>query len=294
MARKSCFKLTLQTETALRPRGPRLALALALLAFAANAPAEPQPLWEVGAGLGAISFPDYRGSDERSSYVLPIPYIIYRGEKLKVARDSVSGRLLETDRFIIDLSLNGSVPVDSDNNEARAGMPDLDPTIELGPILKVPLLISAQKKYRLDFRLPVRAIISAEPEHVGWISQPQLNLDLADPLGWQGWRLGLVAGPLFGDEEYHRYFYDVQPQFARAGRPSYSADGGYAGSQLIAALSKRYPRFWVGGFVKWDTLDGAVFEDSPLVKDRSFLTGGFAVSWIFRVSDKKVDRKETD
>ncbi len=270
------------------------ALGVVFLVLAASARAEPQPLWELGAGLGAISFPDYRGSDERSSYVLPIPYFIYRGEKLKVTRDSVSGRLLEAERLVVDLSLNGSVPVDSDDNEARAGMPDLDPTIELGPILKVPLLVSAQKKYQLDFRLPVRAIISSELEHVGWISQPQLNLDLADPFGYQGWRLGLVAGPLFGDGQYHDYFYSVTPQFARPGRPAYSADGGYAGSQLIAALSRRYPRFWVGGFVKWDTLDGAVFADSPLVRDRSFFTGGFAVSWIFKVSETAVVRREAD
>lgn len=272
----------------------RVSLCLLTLGIANSSFAGTLPLWELGAGLGAISFPDYRGSDERSSYLLPIPYFIYRGEKLKVARDSVSGRLLETEKFVIDLSLNGSVPVDSDDNEARAGMPDLDPTLEFGPILKVPLLVSAQKRRRLDFRLPVRAIITSDLEHIGWIAQPQLNLDIASPLGYEGWRLGLVAGPLFGDEEYHDYFYGVTPQFARPGRPAYSADGGYAGTQLIAALSKRYPRFWVGGFVKWDTLDGAVFEDSPLIRDESFFTGGIAISWIFKVSETQVERKEVE
>lgn len=266
-----------------------VALSLANAAFA-----EPQPLWELGGGIGVLSFPDYRGSDERSSFVLPIPYFVYRGEFLKVDRDSVRGRLFDSEKLVVDLSLNGSVPVDSDDNDAREGMPDLDPTLELGPVLKMPLAASAEKRYQLDFRLPVRAIITSEIEHIGWIAQPQLNLDMADPLGYEGWRLGLVAGPLFGDEEYHNYFYGVEPQFARPDRRAFNADGGYAGSQLIAALSKRYPRIWVGGFVKWDTVDSAVFEDSPLLKDEAFFTGGFAIAWIFKVSTTLVERKETE
>jgi hypothetical protein len=52
------------------------------------------------------------------------------------------------------------------------------------------------------------------------------------------------------------------------------------GSALLAALSKRFPRFWVGGFVRLDTLSNAKFEDSPLVKDDSFVTAGFAITWV--------------
>ena len=44
----------------------------------------------------------------------------------------------------------------------------------------------------------------------------------------------------------------------------------------------------MGGFVKWDTLNGAVFADSPLVKSKQYLTVGFAVTWTFDKSDKLV------
>ncbi|MBE0620122.1 MAG: MipA/OmpV family protein, partial [Burkholderiales bacterium] len=55
-----------------------------MLAFAAaGARAEQLPLWEAGAGAAALSFPDYRGSNERQSWLLPVPYIIYRGEFLQ-------------------------------------------------------------------------------------------------------------------------------------------------------------------------------------------------------------------
>lgn len=260
--------------------------ALSVVQIAARA--EDLPLWELGGGIGVLNFPEYRGSDERSSYVLPIPYIIYRGEVLKVDRESVRGRIFESDRVRLDVSLNGSIPVDSSDNEARAGLPDLDPTLELGPNLKVLLWRSDEKKAKLDFRLPVRAVVTAELDHVGWVTQPQINLDLRDPLGYPGWRLGLLSGPLYGDRGFHHYFYGVGSAYATADRPAFDARGGYSGSQFVVALSKRFPGFWVGGFAKWDTLDGAVFEDSPLVRDKSFATAGLAFAWVFRTSQTRV------
>jgi outer membrane scaffolding protein for murein synthesis (MipA/OmpV family) len=253
------------------------------------ASAENLPLWEAGLGVGVVDFPDYRGSDQRSTYALPIPYFVYRGEKLRIDRNSLRGLLFESERVELDLSLNGSIPVDSDDNDARDGMPDLDPTLEVGPILRVHLLHPAHERYRLDLRMPLRAVITTGFDHVGWTLQPQLNLDLANPLEKPGWKLGLVAGPVFADGQYHDYFYGVASRFATVGRPAYDADGGYGGSQVIAALSKRYPKFWVGGFLKWDSLKGAVFEESPLVRDTEFLTAGFALSWVFWESKERVE-----
>jgi len=59
--------------------------------------------------------------------------------------------------------------------------------------------------------------------------------------------------------------------------------------QFLAALSKRFPKFWVGGFVRYDTLKNAVFEQSPLVTSKSYFAGGFAVSWIFSESKQRVE-----
>ena len=65
-------------------------LALAMAADdAALARADEKPLWEAGAGVAVLDFPDYRGSDERQTLVLPIPYLVYRGDFLKADRDSV-------------------------------------------------------------------------------------------------------------------------------------------------------------------------------------------------------------
>ena len=91
---------------------------------------EEKPLWEFGAGLALLRLPDYRGSDENRYYLLPFPYIIYRGDILRVDRERISGRIFKTDRLLLDISLYGSVPVDSSRNSARSGMPDLDPTLK--------------------------------------------------------------------------------------------------------------------------------------------------------------------
>ena len=271
-----------------------LVAALAMLCgpAATGARAEQLPLWEVGAGVTAISFPDYRGSNERQTWVLPFPYLVYRGEFLQADERRMRGLFFKTDRLEIDVSINGSVPVESSENEARRGMPDLDATLEIGPALNVLLAQSDNRKTRLELRLPVRAVLASDFSYVrqvGWVFQPHVSVDVADPLGYGGWNLGMLAGPLVTDRHYNRYFYAVEPSFATANRPAYDPGGGYAGTQLIAALSKRYREFWVGGFVKWDTLNGAEFADSPLVRDRQSFAAGFAVAWILRESKTRVE-----
>jgi outer membrane protein len=249
------------------------------------------PLWEAGAGVAVIDFPDYRGSDEKRAYVLPIPYVVYRGEFLKVDRESVRGLFFKNDKAELDVSLNGSVPVKSGRNRARQGMPNLNPTLEIGPSLNLFLLHSEPKKTYLDLRLPVRPVIDSKLKYVGYVFQPQLNLDVRDVGGNAGWNLGLAAGPIFADQRYHQHFYGVDAAYATASRPAYQARGGYAGTQFISALSKRFPHYWVGGFVKWDSLNGAVFEDSPLVKSKQNFSAGFAISWIFAESKTQVQEE---
>ena len=184
------------------------------------------------------------------------------------------------------MSVNGSVPVRSSDNPVREGMPDLDPTIELGPSLDFRLAHSQRRTLRL--RLPVRALVASDFHSVhgaGWIANPNLSLDVRLD---RGWRLGLVAGVLFGDRRNHGYYYGVAPEFARAGRPAYDAPAGYAGAQVIIAISKRFGPWFLGGFVKQDFLEGAAFESSPLVERRSNLAAGIAVAWTFARSEKLV------
>jgi len=48
----------------------------------------------------------------------------------------------------------------------------------------------------------------------------------------------------------------------------------------------------VGGFVRLDTLAGATFEASPLVRQNESFAAGFAIAWILGSSQKMVDAEE--
>lgn len=253
------------------------------------------PLWEAGAGVAVISFPEYRGSDQRRTFVLPVPYLVYRGEYLKADRDSVRGQFIKNDRVDLSVSVNGSIPVDSSDNAARSGMPDLDPTLELGPNLLLTILRKPDRSIEIGLRLPVRTVIATDFSHtknVGWVFQPQLNIDFRDTWLGEGWNVGFAAGPLYGNRRYHDYFYGVAPAFATPQRPAFNAAGGYAGSQILGAISKRFPSIWVGAFARWDTLSGAVFEASPLVRQKDLFAAGFAIAWIFGRSQRLVEAED--
>jgi outer membrane protein len=259
-------------------------LPLAGLPLAARG--EELPLWEVGVGAAAFTFPDYRGSSRQRGYALPVPAFAYRGEVLQVDREKLRGLLFRSERVEVELSFDAAVPVRSSDDPARDGMPDLDATFGVGPSLNFVLARSERRTLRL--RLPVRAQIATDfpsMHGVGLVANPNLNLDLRLD---ERWRVGLVAGALFADRRNHAYYYGVAPEFARAGRPAFDAPGGYSGAQLIVAISNRIGPWFIGGFVKQDFLQGAAFEASPLAQRRSNTSAGIAFTWTFAQSEKRV------
>lgn len=253
--------------------------------------AEQKPLWEFGMGIGALEFPDYRGSDETQVYPVPVPYFVYRGRFLKADRDGVRGQLFDREYAELSLSVNATIPVNNEDNAARRGMPDLKPTVELGPSLEVHLWRAADQTMKLDLVMPLRVPVTVEssPHSLQWVFAPRLNIDIENVAGYAGWNFGAGVGPVFAAERFHQYFYSVPAQFATPDRPEYRADGGYAGTHVLAALSKRFPKYWVGAFLRYDWLGGAVFDDSPLVRRQNYLAGGFGFAWMIGESKRKVE-----
>jgi len=267
---------------------------VASLAFFQNARAEEKPLWEAGLGIGALRFPDYRGSDESKIYPVPVPYFVYRGDFLKADRDGVRGQLFDKEYAELSVSVNGTIPVDSEDNAARRGMFDLKPTFELGPSLDLHLWRSSDQRLKLDFVMPLRLPVTIEssPKSIGWVFSPRLNLDVRNVAGLEGWDFGIGAGPLYADRKFHDYFYSVDARDATSDRPAYEADGGYSGAHVLASLSKRFSTYWIGAYVRYDALSGAAFEDSPLVRSKHYLAGGFGIAWMVGQSRIMVESKD--
>lgn len=261
-------------------------------ALALPAHAELKPKWELGLGASTVRLPDYRGSDESRNYAFPLPYVVYRGDTIKADREGARAELLDFgDEAHLDLGLNGSIPVSSVRNHARQSMPSLSGAIEVGPALEVHFYRSDEDRIRLKMRVPITygVTLGHDIGTDGWQASPNLNLDIRSVAGFTGWNLTMLAGPIYGTRQRHAYFYDVAPQYATAERPAYQATAGYSGAQFIAGLSKRYERTWVGAFMRYDNLNGAVFRDSPLVKTRSYLAGGVAVAWVLGQSSEMVE-----
>lgn len=249
------------------------------------------PLWEVGAGAAVMRLPDYRGADHYQNYALPIPYVVYRGEKLKVDRQFIRGELFKSGRTQLELSFNGTPPVRSQDNGARAGMHNLAATGEIGPVLNVTLMETPQH-FKSVLELPVRAVFAADGglhlHPAGYTFNPRLDLNLWQTTGQAHWSTSLVFGPVFGNRQYDDYYYTVPAADAAPGRPVYAAPGGYGGTQAILAATRRQGRLWMGAFIRADSLAGARFADSPLVKRSHNLAAGLALSWIFATSRETV------
>jgi outer membrane scaffolding protein for murein synthesis (MipA/OmpV family) len=266
--------------------GRALTAALALC-IAGAAHAQTLPRWEVGIGLGVLSLPYYRGADSGRAYILPFPYLVYRGRHLRVDDDGIRGYVFHSERIKLDFSLAAGVPVPSTTNSVRRGMPDLDSTAEFGPSLEVLLWQRRDQARSLRLKLPVRAAFSVgwgKVDHQGWVFAPSVEYSTRRGTAAQPWIFGLSGGPLFADRAYHDYFYEVAAPYATATRPEYHPDAGYSGSRVTVTAQKQWGNYWLGLFVRYDNLQGAAFSDSPLVQRRDYLAMGAGITKLLAVS----------
>lgn len=264
-------------------------LLLAIIGFAVQADEELRPKWELGVGLGSQTLADYRGADNYSIQFIPIPYIAYRGDFLRADDKGLRGRFIATDQVELNISLAGSLKGDSDDNPLREGMPELDPAGEVGPSLNINLT-GDDFSEGWSLRLPVRGVFAIDFEdlkvrNIGYLANPQFTYE---GLNWKGWKGSLDLGVLYGSRKYHDYYYSVAPRFATAERPAYRARSGYSGSYFNFSLTKRHGRWWFGGYLRYDNLRGATFDDSPLVETDHYFTLALGFAWIFAQSKTQV------
>lgn len=257
-------------------RGTTIGAALIALAVAGAAPAraaEPQakPLFELGAVGGGGYLPDYPAAGESRFQWLALPYVAYRGEFLRAGdRGLVRGRIVRRRNVELDISLSGSFAVDSEDNDARRGMPDLDWLGEIGPRLQI-TLARAARDAKIDFELPLRGAFStdftSDLDYRGLVLAPELAYQNDNFLG-SGVELKLGLSATFATEELMDYFYEVPGRFATAGRPAFAAEAGYLGATLQLAITKQLtPRVRSFFALRGDFHHGASNADSPLFRD---------------------------
>ncbi|MDH5300986.1 MAG: MipA/OmpV family protein [Gammaproteobacteria bacterium] len=248
------------------------------------------PLWELGIGFGGLAAPDYRGAKNYSFFAAPFPYGRYRGESFQIDDGGVRQKLFSTSRVKLDLSLAGNIPVRNHHNP-RVDMPKLDPLGEIGPSLHFRMWPEqAGSTQSLWLVNPVRAVFSSDFKSLqsrGWTYSPYVEYYQRWNPVRRAYTLSVVGGPIWGSGEYHRYFYEVAPQYATPDRPQYRATEGYSGSHVSINFAGISRKAWAGLFVRYDTLNAAVFADSPLVETQNYLVGGVVVGYLFFGSDAR-------
>lgn len=241
-----------------------------------------KPLWELGIGVGGQYLPDYRGSDRYRGFALPFPMVRYNGDFLKVDEDNVRGEFFSTDRVQLNISLDAALTIGADDNELREGMPDLLPAFEVGPSIIV-RLSDEDAVGSWSLHLPLRVVGATDlskAESVGVVFNPSIAYTRNKWLGDWNWlaRFGVV----FGDSDYHSYYYAVESQYQNEQRPEFDVGAGYSGVVFKLSLRKRVGQLWMGGTVRYDYLANAEFSDSPLLERESSFAVSLGVGWFFK------------
>lgn len=234
--------------------------------------------YQIGLGVGMVSYPSYIGSKSTSEIISPIPYIRYHGKKTTIGKGGIHYRFFNHERVVLDLSLGASLPADSESSTVRKGMEDLDFTLEVGPRLNYK--IYKDKEHKLSFRLPLRAVFSTDIKSMdtqGFLFAPNLTYKFHK----NKLRLKLKTGPIWADKHYHDYFYGVSSKDETAQRKSYDAKGGYNGYRNSISFKYNQGAWNYGGFVSHFNIDGAVFDNSPLVETKSAFFLGSFISYTF-------------
>jgi len=240
-----------------------------------------KPLWELCVGgIGAYS-PDYPAADKNSLNGIVLPYVIYRGDILRLGTDSIAkGVFIDNDYTELNVSLAASFNANSHDNDARRGMPDLDYLAEIGPQLK----IKFGELYggKAELQLPVRAVLSTDfgrVDHRGYLFNPKFSYARKNIFN-SGFDMSSSIGSSFATKKLHTYFYRVEPSFATPARPAYEAEGGYLGSAITLGLSygiTDHIRAYVGGNVGY--YGGAANEDSPLFRRKVNSSAHVGFTW---------------
>jgi outer membrane protein len=266
-----------------------LLLLISIFLTTARAEQKPLPLWEFGAGALPFRADHYRGSPQNKLFAFPLAAYVYRGDNIEAESGYIRGHLIRVNNIVIDMSFSLGLPVNSDSDNLRKGMRDLDPTFELGPMLRYYLWKSKDGNHFVNLEMPYRAVYATNLQyidHVGYYSIPYVNyLSKASPETW-GLAVDISLGIQYGSSGFHNRFYAVNTPDVTPDRKHFHSVSGYSGTQIAMLVSKRIGNIQMMPFIRYDYLDGAVYKDSPLYKNPHYTMFGLAFIWYFAHSDK--------
>ena len=253
---------------------------------------ETEPLWEWRLAAFSHYGPSYPASEDYQFNFIPVPYPIYRGKFLRLGDDRekpITGRLFRRDRIKLDFSFGLNFPSDSEDIDARTGMPDLDLLLEVGPELEMEFARRAVFDGRWFLSLELRPAFSfdgLDPTYQGIVMSPELSYLKKLPKLKDELKIRLT--PTFANSKYMDFFYTVDPIFATSSRPAYEADSGYLGTDLSISFLKSITESLELLFgTRLSSHHGAANEKSPLFTEDMTFSVYVAFSWKFWESERR-------
>ncbi len=238
--------------------------------------------WTLGAGLGVFEYHLYPGAKETRRLIFPVPHFTFRSEKFEIDR-GLKSFLYHSKKVVVDISMDFGLPVNSEDTQARKGMPDLDFMLQVGPSIEFLLNDKNKSYFDTRFEIPVRVAFASDfrnVENIGYLIEPRFSFNHRRYVK-TGVSQKMTVGLKFATEDFHAYYYDVADAFSTAARESFTSQAGFGGSFAKYRISYRTRDFIYWAFVRYQSLHGAKFEESPLVLKKDYYFIGLGASWIF-------------
>lgn len=244
-----------------------LAASLAALSAASVAAAQsgpPVPVapegeaeWRVDVGAGVLSRPDYSGSDDYETSVLPAFAVSYGDVFTVRPGDGARLRAFKAGEFEAGLTANVRFGRDEGDNPTLAGLGDIDTAVEGGGYVawrSGPWSVSAS------------AVTALGDSYDGVIGEVGATWTGVTPVGL------LSVGPRvrFVSDDVNQTYYGIDAQqAARSGRAVFTPEGGLQAAGVSAGLIVPLSdRFSVGALANYERLLGDA-ADSPIVREGS-------------------------
>lgn len=248
-------------------------------------------LWELRIAAFGRYGPAYPASKETQGNFVPLPIPVYRGRFLRLFEDSenpIRGRVFQRDRIKLDLDFDLTFPSDSDDIDARTGMPDLDLLVEVGPELE--LEFARQDLYTGRWYLALQARLATsfdglDPTYRGISFSTELRY-VAQLTSRDEAKLRIT--PTFATGKYMDYYYRVAPEFATPSRAAYEAKPGYLGTDITVNWTRNFSKNLstvIGA--RLGLYSGARNDDSPLFTEDVTSTVYGAIMYKFWESKRR-------
>lgn len=261
-------------------RSPGLGLTALAAAFAAHAQSPsgaPGDGWNLVVGLGAISTPEYAGSDQQK--VIPAPVFIATKGRWFLGALPATGvpfgigyDLVRTSQWRFGLAVgSGFAQPREEKDDARlAGLGDIDPTAQLAAF-------GSFTEGWFSVRSAVTTDIGGNGHGTIGIVDVEGRWPVAERL-----TLSVAPGLTFANSRHEQTFFGIDAaQSANSGRAEYRPDGGLNAVRLAVGADYRFtPQWGLGARVVFSKLRGDA-ADSPITQDTNQNTFSVFTTWRF-------------